>query len=260
LSTRFKLASAGLLCLLPAVVLARPARPVHGRAVPMAPCLAAISAVEQKTHLPPELLHAIGLVESGRVDPARGTVVPWPWTIDVGGIGYFYATEADAIAAVQGFQAGGVQSIDVGCMQINLLHHPDAFRSLTDAFDPATNAAYAARFLLSLYRETNSWPSAAAAYHSRTPDIAASYEARVMTIWPLAERYGGMVTAAVPRNPILRVDPYHVATPQFAARLVADARARAARDAAMLGPSLQPRRHRPAAHRRPARLASAGTF
>jgi hypothetical protein len=55
---------------------------------------------------------------------------PWPWAIDADGVGQFFATKAQAVAAVAALQAQGVHSIDVGCMQVNLMHHPDAFTSL----------------------------------------------------------------------------------------------------------------------------------
>jgi hypothetical protein len=152
-------------------------------------CLPGIMAAEREFGLPPKLLHTIGIVESGRADPATGRVVPWPWTIDVGGIGHMYASKAAAIAAVRQLQGSGIVSIDVGCMQINLMHHPDAFASLEEAFDPSANTRYGARFLSALYRETGNWPQAAAAYHSRTPDIGADYEMRVMSLWPLAGRF-----------------------------------------------------------------------
>ena len=42
------------------------------------------------------------------------------------------------------YRAQGARSIDVGCMQVNLLHHADAFASLEQAFDPVANARYAA--------------------------------------------------------------------------------------------------------------------
>ena len=77
---------------------------------------------------------------------------PWPWTVNAEGQGAFYDTKAEAVAAVRAMQARGVRSIDVGCGQINLMHHPDAFASLEQAFDPQANAAYAARFLKELSR------------------------------------------------------------------------------------------------------------
>ena len=152
-------------------------------------CLPGIVAAEHQFGLPPKLLHTIGIVESGRTDPATGRVIPWPWTIDVGGVGHMFATKDAAIAAVRQLQDSGIVSIDVGCMQINLTHHPNAFASLDEAFDPTANTRYGARFLSALYREIGNWPQAAAAYHSRTQDIGASYEMKVMALWPLAERF-----------------------------------------------------------------------
>jgi hypothetical protein len=196
-----------------------------------------VGAVERTAGLPPKLLAAITLVESGRLDPVRGVVEPWPWTINVAGTGYFYPSKADAIAAVQAFQAAGVQSIDVGCMQVNLMHHPDAFGSLDAAFDPTTNTVFAASFLRDLHRELGGWPQAVAAYHSRTPDLAADYEQRVAKAWPLAAAYG--VPALPPpledRPAKPRVDPYRIYTPQFAAQIAAQSAARMARLAAMRG-------------------------
>jgi hypothetical protein len=68
-------------------------------------------------------------------------------------------------------------------MQVNLMHHPDAFASLDQAFDPAANAGFALRFLNVLYRRTGSWPKSIAAYHSDTPRIADDYQRRVMVTW-----------------------------------------------------------------------------
>jgi hypothetical protein len=125
-------------------------------------------------------------------------------------------------------------------MQINLQNHPAAFASLDEAFDPAANTAYAARFLRALYVQTGSWPAAAAAYHSQTPGIGEPYRDRVMAIWPLAGRYGGTnLTSTAFRSASASIDPYHVLTPAFRAQLEQDAAFRAARNAAMLMPAAQ---------------------
>ncbi len=152
-------------------------------------CLPEIAAAEHQFALPTKLLHTIGIVESGRVDAATGRVAPWPWTINVAGVGHYFDTKTAAIEAVRELQTSGVQSIDVGCMQINLMHHPKAFASLDEAFDPAANTRYGARFLSALYHEIGNWPQAAAAYHSRTENEGADYESRIMAIWPLAWRF-----------------------------------------------------------------------
>ena len=82
-----------------------------------------------------------------------------------------------------GLQARGVRSIDVGCMQINLMYHPAAFSSLEQAFDPFSNARYAATFLRRLFEQSASWQAAAAAYHSQTAPIGAEYAQRVALFW-----------------------------------------------------------------------------
>jgi hypothetical protein len=151
-------------------------------------CRLAIGAAERTYSLPSHLLAAIGRVESGRKDSASGAFNPWPWTVNAEGQGSFYNSKAEAVAAVQGMRKQGMRSIDVGCMQISLLHHPDAFPNLEQAFDPAINADYGARFLLQLHDKANSWPKAVAWYHSATPDIGEEYGRRVYAALPLEQR------------------------------------------------------------------------
>ena len=145
-------------------------------------CRQAVLSTERAFKLPEHLMAAIARVESGRID-AQGVVHPWPWTINAEGAGHYYETKAEAIAAVQALQARGVKSVDVGCMQVNLMHHPDAFASLDMAFDPMANARYAAGFLLRLKDQAGTWPKATAAYHSWTAELGSEYERRVSTVW-----------------------------------------------------------------------------
>lgn len=151
-------------------------------------CRPAIRAAERAHGIPVALLSALGRVESGRRDPDSGAFGPWPWTINAEGRGQFFPTKAEAIAEVRRLQARGVRSIDVGCMQVNLHHHPNAFASLDEAFDPVKNADYAARFLVELQQRSNNWLQAAAHYHSHTPEFAEAYRRRVMAAWPEESR------------------------------------------------------------------------
>jgi hypothetical protein len=141
-----------------------------------AACLGLIKGAEKSQAIPQGLLKAIGFTESGRVT-ADGRRVPWPWTVNAEGQGYYF--EKDAIAFVQELQARGVSVIDVGCMQVNLYYHPKAFASLDSAFDPATNVAYAAKFLNELKAETDDWGVATQYYHSRNPSLGQAYAGRV---------------------------------------------------------------------------------
>ena len=153
-----------------------------GTLSPSALCRAAIAGAERASGVPDRLMQAIGVIESGRRDELGGTTA-WPWTINVEGAGYVFNTKQEAIAAVEAHRARGARSIDVGCMQVNLMHHGNAFASLDEAFDPAANARYAAKFLLQLLAQTGSWPRATAGYHSLTPGIGDEYARKVMLVW-----------------------------------------------------------------------------
>jgi hypothetical protein len=144
------------------------------------------------------LLSAIGRVESGRRDPGTGAWGAWPWTINAEGQGSYFDNKADAIKAVQALQARGVRSIDVGCMQVNLMHHPNAFPSLDMAFEPAVNADYAARFLVGLHDQTGDWTKATANYHSAWPPEGEPYAAKVMAVWPEEQKRAGSATPLLP--------------------------------------------------------------
>jgi len=150
-------------------------------------CRRAIRAAEQAAAIPNQLMAAIARIESGRRE-ADGTVNPWPWSINAEGVDQVFDTKAEAVAAVRALQQKGMRSVDVGCMQVNLLYHKDAFTSLEDAFDPAINAAYAARFLVQLHEQTGTWPTATAWYHSATPELGADYQRKVMAVLPDEQR------------------------------------------------------------------------
>lgn len=146
-------------------------------------CTRHLPRYEREYAIPTHLLSAIASTESGRYHEGLNIKVPWPWTINAEGKGYFFDSKDQAIAAVRRLRAQGVQSIDVGCMQVNLFHHPEAFSSLDRAFDPETNIAYAASFLRSLYQEDGSWKKAAADYHSKTPALGSQYVGQVYNSW-----------------------------------------------------------------------------
>lgn len=136
-------------------------------------CLRAILDAQERYGIPGNLLLGIGLQEAGtRRD---GMLTVWPWAVNAAGEGRLFDSREAAMRWVRERQAAGIRSIDVGCMQVNLRWHPDAFVTLADGFDPRRNADYAARFLRDLYRQTGDWEVAAGSYHSFTPDRRAVY-------------------------------------------------------------------------------------
>lgn len=132
-------------------------------------CPEALDAAATRYGVPVELMLAVGRVESGLS----------PFAINAAGIAHFAENAESAIAFVEAQRSAGVRSIDVGCGQVNLAWHPDAFADLESAFDPETNADYAAAFLSELHDRTGTWRQAAAHYHSTTPALQDAYLARV---------------------------------------------------------------------------------
>jgi hypothetical protein len=147
-------------------------------------CRPAIAAAERAYGIPPNLLAAIARVETGRKDAESGKYNPWPWTINADGQGSFYEGKSQAVAAATAMRPLVSRSIDVGCMQISLTMHPNAFTSMEQAFDPMANADYGGKFLKQLYDKTQSWPKAVGMYHSGTPELGSEYQTRVYAVWP----------------------------------------------------------------------------
>ena len=144
-------------------------------------CEIFIRRFEKQHNIPEKLLSAIALIESGR--RFDGEKVAWPWTINANGVPYVFETKKEAIAKVEELQAKGIRSIDVGCMQINLLYHPNAFASIEDAFDPEKNIAYAAQFLKEKMVAQGNWQHAVAHYHSATQSLNVPYKNKVLQTW-----------------------------------------------------------------------------
>ncbi len=137
---------------------------------------------EQKHQIPKHILHSISIVETGRWHSGAKLYLPWPWAINQGGKSYYLSSKREAIDKVKQMLKAGLTNIDIGCMQINLHHHPEAFANLNQAFEPKDNIAYAAAFLTRNYQQSQNWQQAIAFYHSQAP-IGKTYAQKVLKIW-----------------------------------------------------------------------------
>lgn len=173
------------------------AKPAAAQEDPWGECLRAIAAAEPGANLPQGLLLAIATVESGRRHPDTGQLRPWPWSWNAGGESGYAETRAEAAAAINALLEGGQRSIDVGCMQVNLMHHPDAFAHVEEALDPARNVDYAIRFLHRLRARNGNWAQAIADYHSGEPGRGLAYHRRVVTAGRGTGMEGGAVALPV---------------------------------------------------------------
>lgn len=137
---------------------------------------------EQKLKLPEDTLYAIGLHETSKIHTSFKARIAWPWTVNYNGKGYYFNNKREAKDFVKSKIRAGDTNMDVGCMQVNLKHHPEAFRSIDHAFTPRYNVAYAANFLVKKYNNLGSWGKAIAHYHSSNPKRGNSYKNKVLKI------------------------------------------------------------------------------
>lgn len=119
--------------------------------------------------IPPGILHAMSVVESGRAG------MPWPWALNVSGRPHYPATRREALRLMQDGEGGLRGDVAVGCMQIHTRWHAGSFAGGDDMLDPAVNVAYAARFLRELYDRHGSWTEAVRRYHASDPTAQDTY-------------------------------------------------------------------------------------
>jgi hypothetical protein len=197
-------------------------------------CAALARQAERAEGIPAGLVEAVALAESGRWSAIEGTTRPWPWTVTAGSESYFLASKPEALRKVHELRREGRSNIDVGCMQINLGYHGDAFASLAEALEPAANVAYGAQFLRQLRDETESWARATARYHSRHPQRGQAYREKVYRFWEQVRgvRVADDVPTRLVGGPRLADAAPAALAPAPGARLVVPGRAGAERRAA----------------------------
>ena len=115
--------------------------------------------------IPPELFYAIALQESN-YQISNKITKPWPWTLNVNGVGYRFATREEAWRAAEKFMHSGIEQIDIGLMQINWRWNKALLKSTWHALDPYYNLHVAARLLQEHYNLQGDWWTAVGKYHS----------------------------------------------------------------------------------------------
>jgi hypothetical protein len=136
-------------------------------------CKKYLTQAAEKTGILPEILWAVAKTESNY----KGK--PWPWTVNVGGKGYYFPSQEKAKKFLKSLAPSRKYHVDVGCMQVNWGYHGGGFPYLGKMLNPRLNTLYAAHFLKELYQETGNWAKAIAAYHSRNQSLGNPYAMRV---------------------------------------------------------------------------------
>jgi hypothetical protein len=135
-------------------------QPAWSQAVPP-PAYAQAAAQAQ---IPPTVLYAVALQESGMA--WRGRLVPWPWTLNIAGAPRRFQTRASACAALR-FAIESIPSkrIDVGLGQVNLGYHTQRYNSPCELLNPYRNLAVTADILREQRAPGEDWLPAIGRYH-----------------------------------------------------------------------------------------------
>ncbi len=183
--------------------------------------------LELQEKIPKLLLTAVTYTETGRRGPQGQKIMSWPWTLHAEGKSLHFRTKEDAVNAVRALMDRGVRNIDVGCMQINLRYHPQAFTSVEEALDPLANLSYGVAFLKRLQARHKGWPAAIQNYHSANKSVNQVYRKKVFSIWDQLRRRSERDRA---RNDVSALPP-----PTHQNEIAFSDRARSARGETLLG-------------------------
>lgn len=163
-----------------AAVLVAAAALACGRAAHGAPmvagergCSAYLAEAQAQYRLPPGLLEAIALTESGQ--DGR----PYPWALNIGGQPVMAASFQAAAAMLR--RADGRPRLDaaVGCMQIFMRYHLESVETPEWVLEPRNNVWYAAGFLRQLFDQYGDWRSAVGHYNASDPVAQRVYVCQV---------------------------------------------------------------------------------
>ena len=138
--------------------------------------------------IPPDIFYAVALQESGRYDERAAAREPWPWTLNVEGDGYYYASHTEAWNALLDYVVDGRTNIGIGLMQVTWPYNQYALVDVYGALDPDTNLRLGAQVLSACYDMTGDWWLAVGCYHSPgSSEVrrkrATAYTARVKKRW-----------------------------------------------------------------------------
>lgn len=144
-------------------------------------CDQAAAVASRESGVPLSVLRAVTRTETGR---KRGTQLePWPWSVNVEGKGSWIPTRLGAENFAAAKLSAGTRNMDIGCFQLNYRWHGHAFSSISEMFEPVSNARYAARFLTELFEEKGDWTNAVGAFHSRTQEFSDRYKKKYSAIY-----------------------------------------------------------------------------
>jgi Transglycosylase SLT domain. len=133
-------------------------------------CLSVADRIERDNdHIPRGLLQAVVMTESSG----------WPWALNIRGKDFYPDSLTDAVHLVQKHDSSPAPRVDVGCTQVHLRWHPDAFASIEEALQPLSNITYSMNMLSAFKERHGSWMKAVGFWHGGKPDRRRWYRCKV---------------------------------------------------------------------------------
>ena len=124
----------------------------------------AYNIAAQRSGIPPDILFAVALQESGI--SIRGQRLPWPWTLNIAGRAHYFASYNEACLSLRSsLVMHPAFRIDAGLTQINLGHQRRFYREPCELLHPRKNLEVAATLLSEQHRSGEDWLMAAGRFH-----------------------------------------------------------------------------------------------
>ncbi len=140
--------------------------------------------VAAEYEIPGPLFYAIALAESGKTIESMRRRRPWPWTLNIAGVGVYFNTRWEAWRALDQSLRAGETSVDIGLMQVNWRFHQERLGSSWLALDPYHNLSVGADILKDCYKKRRDWWASVGCYHAPSDKPRARrYRARVVALW-----------------------------------------------------------------------------
>ena len=140
--------------------------------------------IAAKRGIPYTVLYAVALTESGKQVRPTDVYRPWPWTLNIGGRGYFFESRLAAWQAVTASIQAGQRSIDIGLMKVNWRYHQKRLGTPWQALDPYHNLRVGADILQECHTTQQDWWASVGCYHApANPQRADRYRRRVVSRW-----------------------------------------------------------------------------
>ena len=148
------------------------------------PIPAGYQQVAREYGLPPALLYAVALTESGQSSLSHGEFRPWPWALNIDGKGQYFPSRQSAWRALQAALTKTDASVDIGLMQVSWRYHHSSLGSSWQALDPYHNLRVAAELLRNCFIDHSNWIESAGCYHApNDPARANRYGRRIQERW-----------------------------------------------------------------------------